>query len=92
MTGSGGVVRLLTSRSQHVSWSPLESSEVSKGTIVPFNSSSFSAIERLPLPLFARMKNIKKIKIKYKTFHCLPIFFLLFAGKRLIAKLIRGNF
>ena len=40
----------------------LESSEVTKGTIVPFDPSSFSAIERLPLPLSARMKNIKKKK------------------------------
>ena len=59
MTESGGLVRLLMSRSPHVSWSRLESPEVTKGTIVPFNPSSFSAIERLPLPLSARMKNIK---------------------------------
>ena len=68
MTESGGLVRFLTSRSQHVSWSRLESSEVTKGTIVPFNPFSFSAIERLPLPLSARMKNI----FKKKTFNCLP--------------------
>ena len=65
MTESGGLVRLLTPRSQHISWSRLESSEVKKGAIVPFNPSSFSAIERLPLPLSVRMKNIK-------AFHCLP--------------------
>ena len=53
MTESGGLVRLLTSRIQHVSWSCLESLEVTNGTIVPFDPSSFSAIERLPLPLSA---------------------------------------
>ena len=65
MTETGGFVRLLTSRSQHVSWARLGSSEVTKGMIVPFDPSSFSAIERLPLPLSAGMKNVK-------TFHCLP--------------------
>ena len=65
MMESGGLVRLLTSRSQHVSLSRLETSEVTKGTIVPFDPSAFSAIEGLPLPLSARMQNIK-------TFHCLP--------------------
>ena len=58
MTESGGLVRLLPSRSQHVSLSRLESSEVTKGTIVPFNQSAFFAIERLRLPLSARMQNI----------------------------------
>ena len=65
MTDSGGLVRLLTSRSQHVSWSRPESSEVTKGAIVLFDPSSVSAIERLPLPLSARMEK----KNKKKTFH-----------------------
>ena len=60
MTESGGLFRLLTSRSQHVSWARLGSSEVMKGTIVPLDLSAFSAIERLPLPISAGMKNIKK--------------------------------
>jgi hypothetical protein len=60
MTESGGLVRLLKSRSQHISWSRLELLEVTKGTIVPFDPSSFSAIEGLPLPLSARMKRNKK--------------------------------
>ena len=38
----------------------LGSSELTKGRIVPFDPSSFSAIERLPLPISAGMKNIKK--------------------------------
>ena len=58
MTKSGGLVRLLTSRSQHISWARLELSEVTEGPIVPFDPSSFSAMERLPLPLSARMKTI----------------------------------
>ena len=58
MTESNGLVRLLTSRSQHVS-------EQTKGMIVPFDPSAFSAIEHLPLPFSAGMKN-------NKTFHCLP--------------------
>ena len=45
MTESVILVRHLTSMSQHVSWSRLESSEVTKGMIVPFDPSSFSAIE-----------------------------------------------
>ena len=61
---SGGLVRLLASRSQHVSWAVLGSSEVTKGTIVPLDPSAFSAIEHLPLPLSARMQT-------NKTFHCL---------------------
>ena len=65
MTISGGLVRLLTSRSQHVSWARLGSSEVTKGTIVPFDPSAFSATEHLRLPLSARMQN-------NKTFHFLP--------------------
>ena len=65
MTESGGLVRLLTSRIQHVSWARPGSSKVTKGTIVPFDPSSFSAIEHLPLPLSAGIKN-------NKTFHCLP--------------------
>ena len=65
MTESGGLVRLLTSRIQHVSWARPGLSEVTKGTIVPFDPSSFSAIEHLPLPLSAGMKN-------NKTFHFLP--------------------
>ena len=40
-------------------------SEGTKGTIVPFNPSAFSATEHLSLPLSARMQN-------NKTFHCLP--------------------
>ena len=63
MTKSGGLVRLLTSRSQHVSLLHLELSEVTKGTLVVFNLSAFSAIERLPLPLSARIQNIKKKNI-----------------------------
>ena len=89
MTESGGLVRLPALRSHHVSLSRLESSEVTKGTIVPFDPSAFSAIEGLALPL---------------SFHCLPKLgfyntffndktsFWLFGGKRLIAKLVRGNF
>ena len=50
MTESGELVRLLTSRSQHVSLSRLESLEVTKGTIVQSDPSAFSTIERLPLP------------------------------------------
>ena len=65
MTESGGLVRLLTSKSQHVSWARLGSSEVTKGTIVPFDPSAFSATEHLSLPLSARMQN-------NKTIHCLP--------------------
>ena len=65
MTESGGLVRLLTSRSQHVSWARLGSSEVTKGTIVPFDPSAFSATGHLSLPLSARMQN-------NKTFHFLP--------------------
>ena len=67
MVESGGLVRLLTSRSQHISLSRLESSEVAKVTIVPFDLFAFFAIVGLPLPLSARMKNIKIKKI-----HCLP--------------------
>ena len=65
MTKSGGLVRLLTSRSQHVSWARLGSSKVTKGTIVPFDPPAFSAIEHLCLPFSARMQN-------NKTFHFLP--------------------
>ena len=65
MTKSGGLVRLLTSGSQHVSWALLGSSKVTKGTIVPFDPPVFSATEHLRLPLSARMKN-------NKTFHFLP--------------------
>ena len=65
MTESGGLVRLLTSRRQHVSWARLGSLEVTKGTKVPFDPSAFSATDNLPLPLSARMQN-------NKTFHCLP--------------------
>ena len=63
MTKSGGLVRLLMSRSQHISLSRLESLEVTKGTIVPCYLSAFSAIERLPLPLSVRMQ--KKTKKKH---------------------------
>ena len=45
MTESGGLVRLLTSRSQHDSWARLRLSEVTKGTIVPFDPSAFSATD-----------------------------------------------
>ena len=55
MTKYGGVVRLITSRSQDVSLSRLESSEVTKGTIVPFDPCAFSATERLPLALSTRI-------------------------------------
>ena len=65
MTESGGLVRLLISRSQHVSWARLGSLEVTKSTIVPLDPSAFSATDHLPLPLSARMQN-------NKTFHCLP--------------------
>ena len=65
MTESSRLVRLLTSRSHHVSWARLGSSEVTKGTIVPFDPSAFSATEHLLLPLSARMQNIK-------TFNFLP--------------------
>ena len=51
MTEPGGLVRRLMSRSQHVSLSRLELLEVTKGTIVPFNPSAFSAKECLPLSL-----------------------------------------
>ena len=63
MTKSGELVKLLTWRSQHVSWSRLESLEVTKGTILPLDPSSFSAIERIPLPLSARMKKKKHLII-----------------------------
>ena len=43
MTESGGLDRLLSSRSQHVSLSRLESSEVTKGMIVLLDPSAFSA-------------------------------------------------
>ena len=43
--------------SANVSWARPGSSEGTKGTIVPFDPSSFSAIEHLPLPLSAGMKN-----------------------------------
>ena len=65
MTESGGIVRLLTSRSQHISLSHLESSEVTKGTIVPLDPSAFSAIEGLPLPLSARMQAHKTSGISF---------------------------
>ena len=65
MTESSGLVRLLKSRSQHGSWARLGLSEVTKGTIVPFDPSAFSATEHLLLPLSARMQN-------NKTFHFLP--------------------
>ena len=55
MTESSLLIRLLTSRSQHVSLSRLELSEVTEGTIVPFYPSAFSTIERLLLPLSARI-------------------------------------
>ena len=56
MTESDGLVRLLTLRSLHVSLSRLESWEVTKGTIVPFDPSAFSAIKHIPLPLSARIR------------------------------------
>ena len=103
MTKSGGLVRLLTSRSQHVSWARPGSLKVTKGTIVPFNPSSFSTIERPPLPLSAGMKIFIKKTLKKNLSLSAKIGFLqhflndktsfwLFGGKRLIAKLIRGNF
>ena len=55
MTESGVLFRLLISRSQHVSLSLLESLELTKGAIVPFNPSAFSALELLPLPLSATL-------------------------------------
>ena len=54
------------SQSQHVSLSRLESSEVTKGTIVPFDPSAFSAIESIPLPLPARMQKTKKKSLSAK--------------------------
>ena len=60
MTESSGLVRLLTSRSRHVALSRLELSEVTKGTIVPFDLSAFFAIEGLPLPHAARMQKKNK--------------------------------
>ena len=75
MTESDGLVVLLTSRSQHVSLSHLESSEVTKGTIVLFNPSAFSAIERLPLPLSARicLEISQHLLQKYASSQVLPI-------------------
>ena len=72
MTESDGLVRLLTSRSQHGSLSRLESSEVTKSTIVPFNPSAFLPLKvylchSLPGCNIYIKKNNKK-----KTFHCLP--------------------
>ena len=55
MTESGGLERLLALRSQHVSLSHLELLEVTKDMIVQFDPSAFSPIERLPLPLSARI-------------------------------------
>ena len=55
MTKSGGLVRLLMSRSQHVSLSRIELLEVMKDMIVPFDPSAFFAIERLPLQISARI-------------------------------------
>ena len=47
MTQSGGLVRLLTSRSQRVSLLRLELSEVTKGTIVPFDTSDSVSFDTL---------------------------------------------
>ena len=90
MTKSGGLVTLLRSRSQHVSWARLGSSEVTIGTIVPFDPFSFSAIEHLPLPLSAGMKNIKKSISLSAKIGFLQRMIKVFDW--LIAKLIRGNF
>ena len=84
----------LTSRSQHVSWSCLESSEVTKGTILPFDPSAFSAIELQPLPLSARMQKKKWFSAKIGFLqHFLndKTSFWLFGKKMLIAKLVKGN-
>ena len=95
MTKSSGLLRLLTSRSQHVSWARLGSSEVTKGTIVPFDPSSFSAIEHLTLPLSAGMKNIKNILLSAKKGflqHFLndkPSFWL-FGGEKVNCKTYQG--
>ena len=56
-TKSSGLFKLLTSRSQQLSLSRLELLEVTKGTIVPFNPSAFSAVECLPLPLHYAKKD-----------------------------------
>ena len=74
MTESSGLVRLLTSRNQHVSLSHLESSEVTKGTIVPFDPSAFSAIERLPLPLSARIC-FEISQLIFQSYASSPVFY-----------------
>ena len=65
MTECGGLVSLLASRNQHVSLSHLELCKVGKWSIIPFKPWQFSWLERLGLPITARLQNVE-------TFHCLP--------------------
>ena len=64
MTKSGGLVRLLTSRSQRISLSHLESCKIVKLPIFQFKPWQFSWLERPGLPHSAKMQNVE-------TFHCL---------------------
>ena len=60
----------------HVSLSCLESSEVTKGTKVPFNPTAFSAIERLSLPHSARIC-LKISEHLLQSYASLPVFYRL---------------
>ena len=76
MTESGGLFRLLTSRSQHISLSRLESLEVTKGTIVSFNPSAISSDYEICKAVSAK----KEIRILNRQNFCIFDIFIVVGG------------